>query len=558
MGEKKKYVSENAQLMLEWDWDKNRTISPQNTTIGSHIKIWWRCIKGHEYEAQVNSRSMGRGCPICAGKTIVPGINDLASQNPKVAAEWHPTKNGTLLPNMVAPKSNKKVWWLCCFGHEWEAKVETRTNGIGCPFCSGKRIINGKNDLASQNPILAVEWHPTKNGELSPQDVMCGSDKKVWWLGKCGHEWQASILNRSRGTGCPVCWSESATSFPEQAILYYCKKVTTAYSRNVDFGKEIDVFLPELSIGIEFNGFFHKDIRRDEKKVDFFKRKGIRIISVYGKDDYTCNRAYGDIIEFVYHTTNKSSLNWAISKIFELLGTPSPEIDVKADEASILEQYVLSRKENSLAVCSPQLASEWHPTKNGRVTAETIAYGSHKRMWWLGKCGHEWQATVLSRHGGAGCPVCDNKLIVAGINDLKTQNPDLASEWHPTKNGELLPSTISAGSHKKVWWLGKCGHEWQAQVKSRSNGAGCPICSGFQILQGFNDLATTCPDLVDEWHPTKNTDVTPYSVSRGTEKKVWWLGKCGHEWQASIKNRTSFGYGCPICARLKRKKVNGN
>lgn len=547
-------MSDNAQLMDEWNWEKNVGISPYDATAGSHIKVWWRCEQGHEWQAQINSRSLGRGCPVCAGKTIISGYNDLLSQNPSVAAEWHPTKNEYLKPEMVASKSNKKVWWLCGSGHEWQAKIETRTNGVGCPFCSGSRVVIGENDLESQNPILAAEWHPNKNGNLSAKDVMCGSTKKVWWLGKCGHEWQASVNNRSKGTGCPICWNESETSFPEQAILFYCKKVTNADSRNIEFGKEIDIFLPELSIGIEFNGYFHKDKSRDDAKVAFLNKKGIRIISVYGKDDFRINRTYGDTIEFIYHSTNKSSLNWAISEIFKLLGIPAPEIDVNADEIQILEQYVLSQKENSLLARNPSLANEWHPKKNGTLSAETIAYGSHKKVWWLGKCGHEWQATVLSRYSGVGCPVCNNKLIIAGVNDLATEKPDLASEWHPTKNREISPSGVSAGSHKKVWWLGKCGHEWQAQVKSRSSGAGCPICSGFKTLQGFNDLATTCPALIEEWHPSKNVDITPYNVSKGSERKVWWIGKCGHEWQAAIKNRSRFGYGCPICARERRKK----
>ena len=78
---------------------------------------------------------------------------------------------------------------------------------------------------------------------------------------------------------------------------------------------------------------------------------------------------------------------------------------------------------------------------------------------------------------GTGCPICANKEVLVGYNDLATTNPDLASEWHPTMNGALRPTDITAGSEKKVWWYGDCGHEWQSIVYHRNKGVGCPICS---------------------------------------------------------------------------------
>jgi len=547
----KKYVIDNAELMAEWNWEKNNELGfdPETLTLGSHTKAWWKCSKGHEWQAAVNSRNSGRGCPVCAGKTVIPGYNDLASKNPELAKEWHPTKNGTLTPYNVTFKSNKKVWWHCKNGHEWQAKILSRAYGSGCPFCAGIYVVTEVNDLESQYPFLAKEWHPTKNKDLTPRDVTKGSDRKVWWLGECGHEWKASISNRARGTGCPICKSESKTSFPEQAILFYCKKVTEAESRRICYGKEIDIYLPKLSIGIEFNGYFHKDKNRDDRKVEFFKEKGIRIISVYGKDDIKNNKICGDTIEFFYQSINKSSLNWAISAVFNLIDISAPIIDVKADEISILEQYIQIQKANSLLNKNPELAKEWHPTKNGNLTPDMVTAGSHKKVWWLGKCGHEWQAIVLSRSSGIGCPICAGKTIIVGENDLTTKYPPIAKEWHPTKNGDLTPDMVTAGSHKKVWWLGKCGHEWQAEIKSRVAGAGCPICSGFKKLIGYNDLATTCPSIAKEWHPTKNGKLTPHDVTKGSDRKVWWLGECGHQWEETIKNRTRFGYGCPICRK---------
>ncbi|MCH5314701.1 MAG: zinc-ribbon domain-containing protein, partial [Eubacterium sp.] len=100
---------------------------------------------------------------------------------------------------------NKKVWWKCCKGHEWQATISDRNNGRGCPYCSGKKSLKGYNDLQTVNPTLANEWNYEKNNGLTPVDVTPGSNKKVWWKCQRGHEWQAIICNRNRGNSCPVC-----------------------------------------------------------------------------------------------------------------------------------------------------------------------------------------------------------------------------------------------------------------------------------------------------------------------------------------------------------------
>ena len=96
--------------------------------------------------------------------------------------EWHPTKNGELKPSGFTFGSNKKVWWKCPKGddHEWMTGVNDRARGGGCPFCAGRKT-SKDNCLAVLNPDLAKEWHPTKNGDLSPVDFTCGSVKRVWW-----------------------------------------------------------------------------------------------------------------------------------------------------------------------------------------------------------------------------------------------------------------------------------------------------------------------------------------------------------------------------------------
>lgn len=147
------------------------------------------------------------GCSICAGREVAAGVNDLATLYPQLAKEWHPEKNGTLKPAMVTAGSNKKVWWRDELGHEWMAMVAARTDkGVGCPYCAGRKVLPGFNDLASQEPKIAVQWHPTLNGTRTPEMYTCGSNQKIWWQCGEGHVWQAPIGRRYyQRSGCPVC-----------------------------------------------------------------------------------------------------------------------------------------------------------------------------------------------------------------------------------------------------------------------------------------------------------------------------------------------------------------
>lgn len=125
---------------------------------------------------------------------LIKGENDLATLNPTLAKEWHPTGNGNLKPEDVTPGSGKEVWWLCPKGHHYLMVVNQRAKrGYGCPYCSGHRALKGVNDLATTRPDLAQEWNYEKNGNLTPHDVTVGSNKKVWWLCEKGHAYEQLI-----------------------------------------------------------------------------------------------------------------------------------------------------------------------------------------------------------------------------------------------------------------------------------------------------------------------------------------------------------------------------
>lgn len=138
----------------------------------------------------------------------MPGETDLATMFPALAEEWDTARNGKLTPDQVAAYSNRKVWWRCALGHEWQAVIASRTaSRVGCPICSGRRVLAGFNDLATLQPETAAQWDDTLNGKLTPEMVTLGSHKKVWWRCGDGHVWKAAIFSRTgrQKCGCPIC-----------------------------------------------------------------------------------------------------------------------------------------------------------------------------------------------------------------------------------------------------------------------------------------------------------------------------------------------------------------
>ena len=206
---------------------------------------------------------------------------------------------------------------------------------------------------------------------------------------------------------------------------------------------------------------------------------------------------------------------------------------------------------NDLATLYPDLALQWHPTKNGDLKPDDVTPGSGKDVWWLGTCGHEWKTLVKNRTKGVGCPICAGKVPIQGETDFATVFPEVAMEWNYNKNEGITPQMMSPHSGKKVWWKCKKGHEWQASIDNRVKGRGCPFCGNKAILQGYNDLNTVFPSIAKEWHPTKNGELSPQEILSGSSKKVWWkCQKCEHEWQATVSSRTH-GHGCPVCGIKK-------
>ena len=549
----KKYVIDNAELMAEWNWEKNNELGfdPKVLTLGSNKKVWWKCSKAHEWQARIADRRNGNGCPYCSGRYAIKGENDLQTVNPTLAKEWNYEKNNELTPVEVTPYSSKKVWWKCNKGHEWQATINHRNNGSGCPYCAGQKVIKGHNDLQTCNPTLAQEWNYEKNKGLTPVDIMPNSNKKVWWKCQKGHEWQASVVNRNYGNGCPICNSERQTSFPEYAIVYYLKKygldVMHSYRGQ---GYELDIYIPSKKTAIEYDGYFwHKNkTKNDLDKNLRCQKDGIKLYRIR-EDLPLLNDSSVDYVVQKNQKDLSKTLEYILNKI---IGT-DVDIDIERDAIHIENLREFTEKENSILFSNPEIAKEWNYEKNVNLKPENFSVNSNKKIWWKCQKGHEWQARISSRSSGNGCPYCSGQKILKGSNDLQTVNPILAKEWNYEKNKGLTPEDVMPSSTKKVWWKCSQGHEWEATIGSRNSGNGCPYCSGRFAIKGKNDLQTINPHLAEEWNYEKNNGLTPADVMPNSGKKVWWKCSEGHEWQAKIQSRNN-GSGCPICRKIKSNR----
>lgn len=210
-------------------------------------------------------------------------------------------------------------------------------------------------------------------------------------------------------------------------------------------------------------------------------------------------------------------------------------------------------KDNAMLKVRPELWIEWNFEKNDELGFDiyNITYGSKKITWWVcPKCGSSYDMMNRNKVRGSNCPYCHG-LRVNHTNCLATTHPQLVSEWHPTLNNRT-PYNITYGNDSKVWWICKdCGSEYDMSLNCRTNNKqNCPYCAGMRVNY-TNCLATVNPNLAKQWHPIKNGELTPYDVTSGKGQKVWWLGECGHEWEATIADRNSNNRNCPYCANQK-------
>jgi predicted methyltransferase len=344
-----------------YGWD------PGTITAKSNQSKDWKCKHGHIWDAIVNNRTKGRGCPVCSGYRVLEGFNDLQTKFPEIAKEaygWDPstTVSGT----------DQKKDWKCNKGHIYTSSVRRRTGErTGCPFCSGHKILKGFNDLQTKYPEIAAEAYG-----WDPSTIMPGTDQKKDWRCNKGHIYLMCVNGRTgKGSGCSFCsgkqvlsgFNDLQTKFPDIAEESYGWDPTTVTAGTGQ------------------------------------------------KKEWQCNKGHIYLATLNARTSNGN-------------GCPV-----------CAGQQVLAGF-NDLKTKFPEIAAEaynWDP--------KTLTAQSNKKMDWKCNKGHIYSSTVANRTGlGNGCPVCAGQQVLAGFNDLQTKYPEIAAEAYGWD-----PSTVTAGTRSK-------------------------------------------------------------------------------------------------------------
>lgn len=335
-------------------------------------------------------------------------------------AQWDIERNLPLTPDDVTFGSHKRVWWTCPSGHSWQAMVYTRSEGAGCPYCTGRKALPEQNCLAKQFPMLAVEWDSEKNAPLTPKDITPGSHKLIWWRCQNGHSYRSAVKTRVQGSGCPYCAGKNV--LPEETSL---AAEYPSIAKEWDAAKNVPLLPTQVISGTR-------------RKVWWRCPKG-----------HSWRAA-------VYSRTT--------------LGTGCPVCTGRQALAG----------ENDLATLYPDIAAQWDEEKNGVLHPNNVTAGSNRRVWWKCEKGHSYRAMIAQRVQRVdGCPYCANRKVLPGFNDLATAAPLVAKQWHESLNGALTPEMVTAGSPKKAWWQCSYGHAWKANIYSRAGvqQCGCPVCA---------------------------------------------------------------------------------
>lgn len=409
----------------------------------------------------------------------------------------------------------------------------------------------------TQFTYLLKEWDYEKNKDLTPANVGFRANKRVWWklpydderTGKhFDFEWETRVADRAKGSGCPFLLGRLWTGFNDLSITHPHFAEQWHPTKNLPLTPQTVLASAHLKVWWQY-----KFLNEHTGEIKLFEWEA-----------------------FIDDRTKKNSLKPRIVKDFE------KELSLKYGSRH-------QEQKREKGTISEELIKQWHPTLNGKLKPEMITATSTKKVWWLfpydvpldypikhlrGKhFDFEWQCSVKQRIDVNGCPFLSGHSVWKGFNDLETVHPTLAAQWHPAKNGNLKPCDVSVYSSQKVWWLlpydvpmdypiehlrGKhFDFEWKAFIHNRTSGATCPYIakSNPKVWVGFNDFATTHPELSKEWHPTKNGSLTPQDVSHGYRYNVWWFlshddpvtGKHhDYEWEARIPDRINKNRGCPF------------
>ena len=548
-------LSKYPQLKDIWDYERNDS-RPEERFDNTNKYYWFTCPEGHKYAATVAQIADNNfECLICHDIKFDPEANSLKALNPSLASEWSPNNNRG--PETVRPTYSLSALWICpdC-GGEYSASISERETGDDkCPYCNGKKILAGYNDLATTDPELTKEWSP--NNEKQPSEYRKHSSEYVKWICPvCHGEYSAPIKRRESGdTACPYCnkgqllkgFNDLATTAPELATEWSPKNTRGPDTVTKNYTCEVYWTCPTC------------------------KNDYLAIVAERFVGDESCRTCYGQNLLVGYNDllTVKPELakEWSSLndrepnsvrynqriKMYWTCPTCHGDYLCKVSDREVADEScpycnngALLSGFNDLATTDPELAAEWSDT-NEILPSEVKKEYVVSVKWKCPTCNGIYPARVKDRNvGDDACPYCNRHMALPGYNDLVTTDPDLAAEWSP--NNERGPDTVTKQHRLNVHWIcPTCHGEYSEIIDDRSVGdKSCPYCYGKTALTGYNDLATLDPELASEWSP--NNDRTPDAVRRDVKVDFLWIcPTCKGEYSARVGERYVGDESCPYC-----------
>ena len=562
------FAEKFPDLIKEWDCQKNGNISPDMVTWGSKKKIWWTCSENHSWITTPHSRSIGRGCPECSKsigvensrKTRLSKSGSLAEKFPILVNEWDFELND-IQPTDVSPFSGKRVHWVCKLNHKWAATIYNRTgNGSGCPECKPQTSKIEIYILCELRSIFAnTQWRRKFNGvecDIYIPEINLGLeiDGGYWHEDKFIKDEQKNEFFKGINIQLIRVRDETLPNTSAMGIQYKNgEDLQIIANRLFDFLSQFDVkFLTykfHQSAKKEFNKMVSRLPAPPEGETLRDTHPGIA-----GEWDYRKNYpltpdffSSGSSQKFFWICPENHSYETSIkSRTKQKSGCPV----CYKNNSSIIAMRGKLKNTVSHQEKNPDYLSMFDIERNS-INPSDIPLMSTKKLWWICENMHPFQRNAVSMSVNQSCPTCS--LVIFS-------NPDIAKEFHPSKNVDINVNDLDQASTQKVWWVCKNGHEWKRDVGGRvREKSGCPHCynqNRGEILRKsavrrVGSLQSRMPDFLVLWDYDKN-ETLPSEVTIKSNIKVWWKCLKGHPpYEQSVIDKTN-GQGCPVCANEMR------
>jgi very-short-patch-repair endonuclease len=546
------------QLIKYWDYEKNTT-KIEDAHAGSKLKYFFLCENNHSFEKTPvlfrRSPTKALNCPECIG---LSNTKYLFKEKPFLLKFWDKDKNIKSHAEITTGYTSE-IFLICSKGHSFTRYPKNLSiiNKLRCKICSGKEVVKD-NRLDSNYPDLIKEWDYEKNKNLLPSQTAFNSNKKVHWKCSENHEWEQGISDRTGtryqnkdSTKCPYCYQNSRSR--NELIIFselhqFFKSVKSTYKIH---GKEIDIFIEDLNLGIEYDGeYWHRNKKeKDLEKNRVCKKNGIPILRV--RENPLPKLAD---IDFIYDCSSNlfDAIKWILNYIlntYKLDQTIVTKINNYLDKSKVTNDHFLKKiidKYKIMKITNQKLYLEYS-TENSLPLHYYGAGSAYKATWNCSKCDHQWKATIHSRCGsGTGCSNCFSIK-----NHIKKK--DSIGYLYPLLQKEILSSvdllTISPKNNTTLikWKCSQCKNQWNTYPFIRLKESNrCRIC-GFHILFQENFL-TEAPHLKDEW-AKENKILNPLFLSINYQYKVFWKCENGHTTREKIKHKLDKNRSCKECSK---------